>query len=113
MGVFSDAAKLKPKYYWLTSFVGLAGTFTAIGILYLSLSIIEWVGLGAYLEYAENNTILTIGFFIALIVLFYLMCVLFASIVSKKLVRKGTMTREEARVYTRASQYPKHWYKTN
>jgi asparagine N-glycosylation enzyme membrane subunit Stt3 len=105
---------LKPKYYRLTSSVGLIGCIAGLALaIYMTMLGFSLVGI----EGGEPITTVTgkLGAGIFTIISFalsiYVGCVVTASLVSIYLVFVGEFSVNEAYFYSFRSRYPKRWFK--
>jgi hypothetical protein len=107
-------SQLAPKFYWLTSAVGILVCLVAAAVMYVSA-----FALGAVLGLEPDDPIRESPEGILWAVLFLLaipLSVAFAMIplawfCGLLLVRMGYMRPEEVKYYALRSRYPKHWYK--
>jgi hypothetical protein len=114
---FSNLGKtysLKPKYYALTSFIGLAGVFIglALGALLL-LSLASACGINID-ETVTDGTTKAIMFFCVIFGFsfsIYLGCVISAGCFSVIMLLLNKFTAKQAVGYTFLSSYPDSWFK--
>ncbi len=111
---FEETRRLRPRFYLLTSAVGLVGGGVGIGVMLLAA-----IQLGAALGIEPNaplrnqaNGVAWIALFLALIpVAIYIGVVAVAGSFAMVMILLGRFTTNEALRYAFLSRYPRNWLK--
>ena len=115
--LFKNAAltnRLKPKYYRLTSAIGLVGVGIGLGVGVLALSAgAEFFGVdtGAPAEGVFNTTVMLVSIIFIFTFSIYAGCAVVAGIFSMFMLVSGRFTLNQAVAYTFLSRYPRSWLK--
>ncbi|WP_049630987.1 hypothetical protein [Cellvibrio sp. pealriver] len=107
---------LKPKYYTLTSSIGLAGVFVglALGIvLLLSLAKANGIDTEATVTGGLNKAIMLFSVVFGLSFSIYIGCVIVAGLFSVVMLILNKFTIKQAVGYTFLSSFPDDWLKEN
>jgi hypothetical protein len=108
-----DTNKLQPRYYWLTSSIGLAGVILGLAsfILYSAApASVLGIDSKAPLRDEPNGTLELFLLLLGFAVLIYLGCVCAAGCFAMFMLATGRITRGEALLYTLFSKYPASWF---
>jgi hypothetical protein len=107
-------SKLKPKFYWTTSAVGLLVCLAGLGVVYLVSVVSEGVlnlDFDSSIRESENGTLWAWLFIAAIPISILIVMAPVAWVCGVVLVRIGYMKKEEVKYYALRSRYPAHWFK--
>lgn len=105
---------LKPKYYTLTSIIGLSGVFLGLFlgvVLFFSLANTFGINLDEPVSGGLNKAIMLLSVVFGFSFFIYLGCVIVAGVFSIAMVACNKFTIKQAIEYTFLSSYPDSWLK--
>lgn len=108
------SSRLKPRYHWANSAVGLLAVLVGIGVLcltYGALSALLDLDPAQGLRQAKNGALWTALFFVAIPVSLLGAAVPVAWVSGLLFVRMGYMAPSDVKYYALRSRYPAHWLK--
>lgn len=111
----SATYNLQPRYYWLTTAVGLLATGLAIAIMFGLGSVYSaLLGISAAepLREAPNGVLWALLFFGSMPLAFYAAMVVVAYGCASAMASVGLMKREEVKFYALRSRYPSKWFRS-
>jgi hypothetical protein len=107
-----DSFRLLPKYFWITTAIGLLGVTLGFALVAVFWFFIypESFNLGVRKPAKWSDLPIILSIILSLCVFLYVGVVIVASIFSLFMLLKGLFTREDAIYYSLVSRYPHYWF---
>jgi len=112
---FANIHRLKPRYLWLTTLVGLVGCLAGIGLMcgaFVALARLFGIDWDGPLLRQDNGGLCLVAIFLAMPITIYLGCAFVAGTLGAVMVGLKKMNASEAIRYALFSQHPQSWRRT-